>query len=577
MRFLLTAVLLSMIALPAIADDDAASGVWYGKMDVGVREFRFRIEPVDANASTGGQQLVSLDEGGSAFHLEDFKEDDTSFSFQLKLTKAAYEGTKSDGGKIVSGKWKQSGTEFDLVLQHFEKAPEDGATEVWTGQIGTLFQKLTLRIRVYKQNDGTEQVRFDSVSQKAGGFKAERKLDGDQWTINVKPLGGVFAGVANADGTAVVGKWTQGGAVLDLTLSKDLTIVPETVPAVVRPQTPKPPFPYLSEEVSFRSLSDEVTLAGTLTLPKADVPCAAAILISGSGPQDRDETLLDHKPFAVIADHLARHGIAVLRYDDRGTAASTGDFATATSDDFALDVEAAISFLLKDQRIDPRHIGLIGHSEGGIIAPMVASRRKDVAFAVLLAGTGVNGREILLSQGQLILKAEGVTDEAALRIQHETQTAIIEAALSESTTESSEVRLKATLEKLMALLPPEAQHDDGMEQTLEAGIATLKTPWFRYFLTFDPGPVLERVTCPVLALNGEKDVQVDPKLNLPAIRAALEKGGNSHFEIVELPGLNHLFQTCTTGGVSEYQLIEETMSPLALEKLTKWIQESTGK
>lgn len=329
--------------------------------------------------------------------------------------------------------------------------------------------------------------------------------------------------------------------------------------------------------MSFRSLSDEVTLAGTLTLPKAVVPCAAAILISGSGPQDRDESLLDHKPFAVIADHLARHGIAVLRYDDRGTAASTGDFATATSDDFAKDVEAAFAFLLTDKRIDPRRIGLIGHSEGGIIAPMVASRRKDVAFAVLLAGTGVNGREILLSQGQLILKAEGVADEAALKVQKETQTTLIEAALSAATNDSSEAQSKATLEKLLALLPPEAQQDDGMKQTLAAGIATLKTPWFRYFLTFEPGTVLERVKCPVLALNGEKDVQVDPKLNLPAIRAALEKGGNSHFEIVELPSLNHLFQTCTTGGVSEYHLIEETMSPLALSKMTEWIQQVTGK
>ncbi len=573
MRVLCAVALFSMIGSSAFADE-TLSGVWYGTMDVGVREFRFRIEPTGDKDSPGTIQLVSIDEGGSIFRLDNFRMDDSQFSFELKTTKAAYTGTRSDDGKLVSGKWKQAGAEFDLLFRQFEKAPADSPTEVWSGSINTLFQKLSLRIRVYQADDGSQQVRFDSVSQKAGGFKAERKIDGDQWTIDVKSIGGVFLGTANADLTEVKGKWTQGGSDLDLTLVKDLTVLPETTPPVVRPQTPKPPFPYLSEDVAIETTTAGVTLAGTLTLPKTKNPCIAAILITGSGPQDRDETLLDHKPFAVIADHLTRNGIAVLRFDDRGTAASTGDITTATSEDFANDVEAVFQLLLKDQRIDARRIGLIGHSEGGLIAPMVAVRRDDVAFAVLLAGTGVNGREILLSQGQLILKAEGVADEAALRAQRESQTVIIEAASSASGDDTAEAQVQAAMEKLESLLPPEALQGDSLKKTLEAGIATMKTPWFQYFLTFEPGPILEQVNCPVLALNGEKDVQVDPKLNLPAIRAALEKGGNSHFETIELPGLNHLFQTCTTGSVREYQQIEETISPLVLDKVTSWILEN---
>ena len=570
MRSMLAAILMFLTVSSTYADE-AAPGVWSGTMDVGVRTFRFRVEPVDVKDVASGHQLVSLDEGGQIFRLDDFLLDDSTLSFQLKQTKAAFSGKRSDDRGTVTGKWKQAGGAFDLVLKHFDKAPVEAPTEVWTGKLSTLLQKLDVRVRVYQQADGTEQVRFDSVSQKTGGFKAIRKVEGQKWTIEVKVVGGVFAGTANATGTEVKGTWTQGGAPLDLTLIREMTPVPEVAPVVLRPQTPLPPFPYAIEEVSFVNSAEGLTLAGTLTLPKTGSSFGAAILISGSGPQDRDESLLEHKPFWIIADHLTRNGIAVLRFDDRGTAGSTGNFAQATSENFANDVEAALEFLRKDQRIDPRRIGLIGHSEGGLVAPLVAARRKDVAFIVLLAGPGVNGREILLSQGQLILKAEGVTDEAALKAQRETQLAIMEAVISAPQDAAHEAMVEAAFEKLKSVLPPETTQQANLKQALGAGISQFKTPWFRFFLTHEPGPVLEQVTCPVFAINGEKDVQVDPQLNLPAIRAALEKGGNSHFEILELPGLNHLFQTCKTGGVSEYQAIEETISPLALERMTTWI------
>ena len=432
-----------------------------------------------------------------------------------------------------------------------------------------------MRFRVYREDDETEHIYFDSVSQNSGGFKAMRTTKGDQWKISVAAIGGTFEGVFNAAKTEVKGKWTQGGATLDLVLTQEKSLSAEPVKAPLRPQTPVAPFPYRVEDVSFRNEPDGVQLAGTLTIPTTDHSCPAVVLISGSGPQDRDETLLDHKPFWVIADHLSRHGIAVLRFDDRGTGASKGDFSAATSEDFANDVEAACNHLIHDKRIAPNSIGLIGHSEGGMIAPIVAARRNDIAFAILMAGTGVNGKEILLSQGQLILRAEGVTDENLLNIQRATQLALIDTVLEAAADAPQDELVAAAMKRLTESLPEESLAEDSQKGIVSAGIQQMNNPWFRFFLTYEPATLLQRVKCPVLALNGEKDVQVDPRLNLPAIEAALKKGGNTRFKTVEFPSLNHLFQSCTTGGLSEYRSIEETISLTVLQTITAWITDVT--
>ena len=576
MRYLFSAVLMCVLS-PALgaADEKSTGDLWYGTMDVGPRLFRFRIEPVpDADIPTG-RQLVSLDEGGQIFQLDNFQLDDAELRFGLKLTKAMYSGRITDGGKTSTGTWKQSGTAFDLILHRVAVAPADRPDEIWTGTMNALFQKLTMRFRVYREDDGTENIYFDSVSQKSGGFKAMRTTKGDQWTISVAAIGGAFEGALNTEKTEVKGKWTQGGAKLDLVLTQEESLREEVVKPPVRPQTPVAPFPYRTEEVSFRNEADDVQLAGTLTIPAIDHPCPAVVLISGSGPQDRDETILDHKPFWVIADHLSRHGIAVLRFDDRGTGASKGDFSSATSENFANDVEAAFDHLTRDTRIAKNAIGVMGHSEGGIIAPMVAARRNDVAFAILMAGTGVNGKEILLSQGQLILRAEGVTEENLLNIQRMTQLAMIDTVLEAAADATHDELVAAAMRRLTESLPEESLSDDNLKDTVSAGIQRMHSPWFRFFLTYEPATLLQRVKCPVLALNGEKDVQVDPRLNLPAIQAAVEKGGNTRFKTVEFPALNHLFQSCTTGGLSEYQTIEETISPTVLQTITDWITDVT--
>lgn len=387
--------------------------------------------------------------------------------------------------------------------------------------------------------------------------------------IDMPALQAKYVGKLAEDGKTVKGTFTQAGMSLPLTLER------KAVPtAFKRPQDPKPPFPYQTEDVTYPNpKATGVTLAGTLTLPEGAGPFPTALFISGSGPQDRDEGLLGHRPFAVIADYLARRGIASLRVDDRGVAKSTGSFATATSADFASDVRAGVAFLKTRKGVDPKKIGLIGHSEGGLIAPMVAADTPEVAFIVLLAGPGVDGRQILMAQQQLIGKAMGANDAELARGR-----AFNDRVYATIQTEKDNAKLNEAVGKLakefVASLP-EDQRKGGAEK-VEASLKMSTTPWFRYFLTYDPAPTLKQVRCPVLAINGEKDLQVPPKQNLPAIEAAVKAGGNKDVTTREMPGLNHLFQTSKTGAPSEYAGIEETFSPDALKTVGDWIAAHTG-
>jgi pimeloyl-ACP methyl ester carboxylesterase len=338
-----------------------------------------------------------------------------------------------------------------------------------------------------------------------------------------------------------------------------------------RPQEPKTPYPYLSEEVKFQNVGANLTLAGTLTLPKGKGPFPAVILISGSGPQNRNEELLGHKPFLVISDHLTKQGIAVLRYDDRGFGESTGNFAEATTLDFSKDVESAISFLNSRKEIDNNKIGLIGHSEGGIIAPLVAARSKDVGFIVLLAGSGIRGDQLLLLQGGLIERSMGKSEkemEKSNSIRKRELEIVMNSEDPQSLRKDLQMYLDVALDENSNELVPEGMTT---EQFIFAQVSQISTPWMMYFVKHDPALVLEKVSCPVLAVNGEKDLQVPPKENLTAIGNALKKGGNNMVTKMELQGLNHLFQECETGSPFEYGKIEQTFSPIALEEISNWI------
>ncbi|HYV38535.1 MAG TPA: alpha/beta fold hydrolase, partial [Gemmataceae bacterium] len=392
-------------------------------------------------------------------------------------------------------------------------------------------------------------------------------------TFDVKLAKVVYEGKLSKDATEIVGEWKQGGVSVPLTLKRV-----DKLPVALRPQEPKRPFPYREEEVVYENKKANVKLAGTLTLPKGDGPFPAVLLITGSGAQNRDEEILGHKPFLLIADYLTRRGIAVLRVDDRGIGGSTGSVSSSTSADFAVDVLTGIDFLKAHKEIDPKRIGLAGHSEGGIIGPMVASESKDVAFVIMLAGSGVPGDEILLAQNKLILEAKGAT-KADIDLQLKLLTMVMGILKAEADPKVSEKRILEEFAKWKEKAPDEEKKLLAERETgdLKAIIYGLSTPWFRYFFSHDPRPALRKVQCPVLALIGSKDLQVPPQQNLPEITKALKEAGNKDFTVKELPNLNHLFQTCKTGDGSEYGNIEETMAPVVLEMMAEWILARTKK
>ena len=333
-----------------------------------------------------------------------------------------------------------------------------------------------------------------------------------------------------------------------------------------RPQTPAEPFPYAVEEVDFANASDDsVHLVGSLTLPEGEGPFPAAVLITGSGAQDRDETLLGHKPFAVIADHLTRNGIAVLRYDDRGVGASTGDYNAATSADLATDANAAARYLMTRDDIDPMSIGFVGHSEGGMIGPIAMMDNPYIAYLVMLAGPGTALDQLMLSQRRLIGSQVGMSEEQ-LDSAEPVMAAVFDAIGSSASQAEG-------LEAARELLTPEAMVALGAPADTDPQIvlAQVGTRWFHYFLSYDPAPNLSRIRVPVLAINGSLDRQVPPVENLAEIAAATS--ANADVTTLELEGLNHLFQTAQTGAVGEYADIEETFAPSALAIVSDWIAE----
>jgi len=448
-----------------------------------------------------------------------------------------------------------------------------GPEQVWEGKL-EIGAGLSLRIVVHvgKTADGKPVATMDSPDQGAKGLKVDTvTLDKSSLAFEMKKILGKYEGKLNAEGTEVAGTWTQAGNAFPLKLKKT-----EKATELRRPQTPRGPFPYRVVEVSYSNKPGSVTLTGTLTEPEGPGPFPAVILISGSGAQDRDETLFEHKPFLVLADALSRRGVAVLRVDDRGVGGSTGKTATSTSDDFAGDVLAGIAFLKTRAEIDGKRIGLLGHSEGGIIAPMVASRSPDVAFIILLAGTGLPGEEILYLQGQAVMKAMGA-DEKDMKRQLDIQKILFEILKTEKDQKLLETKLHDAAKAATNALPEDQRKAMGnIDALVTSQLKMIQAPWFRYFLTYDPRPALAKVHCPVLALIGEKDRQVPPKENLSQIESALKSAGNNHVRVQELPGLNHLFQTCKTGAPAEYAQIEETIAPAALAVITDWISEQAG-
>jgi hypothetical protein len=435
----------------------------------------------------------------------------------------------------------------------------------WYGLLKTPLTQLRVVFNLSKTPDGYTST-MDSPDQGAKGIPVtSTSFENGILHIELKNARIDYTGTLGKDNT-ITGTFNQAGQSFVMNLSH----TPIEKETLLRPQEPLPPFSYYTEEVKFENAKANVVLAGTLSLPAKEGKFPVVILITGSGPQNRNEELLGHKPFLVLADYLTKKGIAVLRYDDRGTAESTGSFKSATTLDFASDVEAAVTYLLTRKEINAKQIGLIGHSEGGIIAPIVAAKSKDIRFIVLLAGTGIPGEELLLMQKALIEQASGMTESDIKNGQ------LINKGAFDIICKSQD---PATVKDELSAYYKQTLKDDpeskpaGMtnEDYINTALNQLTGVWMQFFIRYNPALVLKDVKCPVLALGGSKDLQVPAKINLEAIRSGLEKGGNKNVTIKELPNLNHLFQECETGSPTEYAKIEQTFSPTALSEISNWI------
>ena len=562
MKKLIGAFLLAFLTT-CLADAQDIVGDWQGTLTNAGAELRLVLHIMKLPDGSLKATMDSVDQGANGIPIKSTSLNNSKLTLDVAAVNGSYEGTVNKDASEIDGTWTQSHslplnfmrTTTPIKTEHKAAKPSD-IDGAWMGTLDTGAVKLRVVFHIKNTEDGLTAT-MDSPDQGMNGMPTTSVTrNGASLKIEAKQIAGSYEGTISKDLSEIDGTWSQGGAGFPLALKrvKDAAELQDRP----RPQNPVKPYPYRDEDVSYENKEQKVTLAATLTIPQGKGPFRAVLLITGSGPQDRNESLMGHKPFLVLSDYLTRQGITVLRADDRGVGKSTGHFAGATTADFATDAEAGVAYLKTRSEVDPHKIGLVGHSEGGIIAPMVAARNPDVAFIVMMAGSGVRGDQILPEQTLLLSEAAGESKDKA-----EKAAAQEREVLSLVEKEKDEAVLEKDLRQKLAGDVPEAQ--------MGAQITMITSPWFRYFLTYDPATALRKVKCPVLAINGEKDRQVSPQQNLPAIRQALTEGGNKNFEVVELPGLNHLFQTAKTGAVSEYAEIEETISPLALKTIADWI------
>ncbi len=561
MKRLLLVLMLGLGAAGA-ASAQSLAGDWQGTLKPGEAELRLVLHITKADDGSWKGTLDSVDQGANGIPVTSISLKESKLTFTMDSIHGSYEGTVNAGATEISGTWTQ-GQSLPLDFKRTtppaktEHAPAkasdiDGA---WMGTLDAGTTKLRVVFHFVNTADGLTAT-MDSLDQDMKGLPVTKVTrDGSSLKLELKQIGGAFEGTIDKDRQSVSGTWSQSGNSLPLQLKRVKDSAELERP---RPQDPAKPYPYREEDVSFENSTAGIKLAGTLTIPPGKGPFPAVVLVAGSGAHDRDEALMGHRPFLVLSDYLTRRGIAVLRYDKRGVGESGGTYATATTSDFADDADAGLAYLETRGEVDRRKIGLIGHSEGGMIAPMLAARNSSVAYIVMMAGPGIPGDELLVEQTLLIAEANGQTHETAEKAAGEER--IILSLVKDET--DSAVLEKKLREQLTGQVP---------EAQIGAAIKSTSSPWFRYFISYDPAAALRKVKCPVLAVIGSKDLQVPPEQNIPAIRKALQDAGNQKFEVDELPGLNHLFQTAKTGSPAEYAQIEETISPIALEKIAAWV------
>ena len=441
----------------------------------------------------------------------------------------------------------------------------------WEGSVTTA-KKIRLIFHIVQKGDSLSAT-MDSPDQGVTGIACQNIIaDKDSLIVDMTNMGIVYNGKLHGD--VINGTWHQAGKNFDIDFKK--TNQPTEL---YRPQTPKPPYSYVSEDVIYYNKDKSIQYGATITMPKGKGPFPAILLITGSGQQNRDEELFGHKPFAVIADYLTKRGYLVMRVDDRMVGQTTGDITNATTADFATDVMQGVNYLETRKEVDKKKIVLMGHSEGGLIAPMVAAKRKDIYAIVLLAGPGVEIPQLMEEQSAAMLENSSPNEET-LHQYKKLYRSMENAVLAAKDSIDVKNRLGLVVDAWLKTTAPEIVETVGIndektkDEYIRSFVGIYKNSWFYYFLHVDPAVYLEKLSCKVLAINGEKDVQVIAKSNLEGIKASLQKSKSHSYEIKELPGLNHLFQQCVTCTSNEYGVLTETIAPIALQTIGNWLDKN---
>jgi len=548
-------------------DNDNIQAYWMGNLKINTgEEIRIAFNILQASDNNYSATIDVPDQHAFGIPVSLIEMKNNSLLLKSNALAAVYEGVFNSKEMMIEGSFIQGDT-TQLTMVPMDLNSIEG---IWMGPVkiegGEVIRML---FEISTDEEGKYSAEFGVPDQGAMGLPVE-KIEYAQENLNIEiPKFGIgYQGTLGDNGLSISGLLIQGDTV-ELVLARygqmpDLT---KKEVVVERPQTPVAPYPYIEEEVIFENIPANVKLAGTLTLPDTKNSSPAVILIHGSGRNDRNGTGMG--TFHLLADYLTRQGVAVLRYDKRGAGESTGDYGQSTTHDFASDVKAGIEFLKNDSRINPELIGLIGHSEGGVIAPLVASEYEEVAFMVLMAGLGQTFGEAAAYMRTDYAYSIGKTDNEA-SVYEEWYTRFYEIASVEDDTVQRKMKIQEAYHKL-----PEAEKlvIGWTEEDLVREVKGTYWIWFEEALRLEPQKYLNESACPTLAITGEKDRQANPGQNLPLIEKGLKEGICEDYTIEEMPGLNHLFQTAETGAVSEYERIPEIIAPMALETISDWIVE----
>ncbi len=547
-------------------------GEWSGALQVGETQLHLVLHLSKDAKGEWHANVDSLDQAVYGIEATKVTREEDALQFELASVGAKFQGKILPDHKTIRGVWEQGGTGLPLKFEKRAARTEARAAAnavsraegTWQGAIETGNMRMRLQLHVSHDEKGALLAALDSLDQGIQGIPASKVTEkGGEVKFELPVFNAMYTGTLSPTKNEIKGRWNQNDNLEELDFVRS-----EKVLELRRPQTPEKPYPYKEEEVEFAAGDGKTTLAGTLTLPQGAGPFAAAVLVSGSGPNDRDETIEGHKPFLVIADFLTRKGIVVLRYDKRGVAKSSGNSSNASISDFAQDAQSAMTYLKSRKEVDGKRLGIIGHSEGGILASQVATHSNDVSWLVLLATPATAGERTLLHQSELIARAGGLGEEQILRsLEIDRKAYAVVREEKDASALRKRLELLVAQSGLAAAMPPAA---------LQAQLKVMSTPWFRQFLDYDPEPIIEKIKCPVLALNGDRDLQVDASENVPLLRKAYEASGNSDFTVVEIEGVNHLFQKAQSGSPALYGAIEETLAPEVLTSIGNWVAAHTA-